>query len=264
MTSLDPITRRRLLLGKVGACCCLLMFLALLDGLVARFREPANLWKVLPGMAVEMNGPLEDEVKDIRELTYTSNSPHLRLTFSAAHKGYFLGGDMWRGQLQVSPQAEAGEYRLTVGIIGKTPPKPLPPYRIMVFADPLSLQRSYKSLIHYYSGLSPWAVAPGFLPAILLSFGAVFYLSQKKEKLLARRGRAEIYRVLRRDGEWVINFGLGTDHGVQPGSRLEIFDDQEHGVGAAEVEEVTATDALALARSDQEIKPGYIVSLRRD
>jgi len=266
MTSLelDQINRRRLLLGRVGACCCLLLFLALVEGLVARFREPANLWKVLPGMSTEMNGPLEDEVQDIRELRYTSTSPHLRLTFSAAHKGYFLGGDMWRGQLQVNPQAEPGEYHLTVGIIGKTPPKPLPPYRILVFADPLSLQRSNKSLIHYYSGLSPWVVAPGFLPAILLCFGAVFLLSQKKEKLLAGLGRAEIYRVTHKDGEWTIKFGLGTDHGVKPGSRVEILDGQERTVGTAEVEEARATDALALARSDREIKPGYIVSLHRD
>lgn len=264
MATLDQISRWRTLLGKVGACCCLLMFLALLDGLVARFREPANLWKVLPGMSTEMNGPLEDEVQDIRELRYTSDSPHLRLTFSAAHKGYFLGGDMWRGQLQVSPQAEPGEFHLTVGIMGKTPPQPLPPYRIMVFADPLSRQHSYKSLISRHAGLSPWAAAAGFLPAILLAFGGVYYLSQKRAQILAGLGHAEIYRVASREGEYVIGFGLGTAQGVQPGSRLTIFNDQEQVVGTAEVQEATTTDSLAVAPADREIKPGYTVSWRRD
>jgi hypothetical protein len=211
-----------------------------------------------------MNGPLEDEVQDIRELRYTSDSPHLRLTFSAAHKGYFLGGDMWRGQLQVSPQAEPGEFHLTVGIMGKTPPKPFPPYRIMVFADPLSRQQSYKSFISHHTSLSPWAAAAGFLPAILLSFGGVYFLSQKRVDLLAGLGRAEIYRVAPREGECVIGFGLGTDQGLQPGSKVDIFNEIEQAVATGEVEEATATDSLAVVRSDREIKPGYVVSWRRD
>jgi hypothetical protein len=240
------------------------MFLALLDGLVARFREPPNLLMVLPGMSLEINGPLEEEVGDVRELTYTSSSPDLRLIFEKVHKGYFLGGDMWRGQLQVDPRTPPGEYSLTVGIQGKTPARPLPPYRVLVFADPLSRQHSYKSMIYRYTGLSPWAAAAGFLPAILLSFGVVYYLSQKKGELLARLDRAEIYRVAFREGECVIGFGLGTDQGLRPGSKVDIFNEQDQEVATGEVEEATATDSLAVVRSDREVKPGYVVSLRRN
>ena len=264
MATLDQISRWRNLLGKVGACCCILMFLAVLDGLVARFREPPNVLKVLPGMSEEMNGPLEEEVGDIRDLTYASSSPHLGLVFAAVHKGYFLGGDMWRGQLQVAPQTPPGEYRLTVGVKGKKPARPLPPYRVLVFADPLSRQQSYKSIISSHTGLSPWAAAAYFLPAILLSFGGVYYLSQKKEEFLARLGRAEIYRVARREGEYVIGFGLGTSHGLQAGSKIDIFNEQEQVVATGEVEEADTTDSLAVVRSDREIKPGYVVSRGRD
>ncbi|MBI4642359.1 MAG: hypothetical protein HY790_00370 [Deltaproteobacteria bacterium] len=264
MTTLDQISWWRNLLGKVGACCCLLMFLALLDGLAARFREPPNVLKVLPGMSLEVNGPLEEEVGDVRELTYAGSSPHLRLTFEAAHKGYFLGGDMWRGQLRVDPQTPPGEYSLTVGVKGKTPARPLPPYRVLVFADPLSRQHSYKSLISRHAGLSPWAAAAGFLPAILLFFGGVYYLSQKRAQILAGLGRAEIYRVASREGEYLIGFGLGTAQGLQPGSKIVIFNEQEQEMGTAEVQEATATDALAVVPADREIKPGYIVSLRRN
>lgn len=264
VASLEQISRRRNFLGKVGACCCLLLFLALLDGLVARFREPPNMLKILPGESLEINGPLEDEVGDVRELTYAGSSPHLHLTFEAAHKGYFLGGDMWRGQLKVDPHTPPGEYSLTVGVRGKTPPKPLPPYQVLVFADPSSRQKSYKSLISSHTGLSPWAAAGGFVPPILLLFGGVFLLSQKRERLLAGLGRAEIYRVAAGEGECVIGFGLGTDQGLQPGSRVRILDDREHEVGTGEVQESTATDSLARVQSEQKIKPGYVVCRRRD
>jgi len=240
------------------------MFLALLDGLVARFREPPNLLKVLPGMSLEVNGPLEEEIGDIRELTYASSSPDLHLTFGAAHKGYFLGGDMWRGQLRVDPRTPPGEYHLTVGVKGKNPARPLPPYRVLVFADPWIKQQSYKSLVRRHAGLTPWAAAAYFLPAILLLFGGVYYFSQKQEKLLARLGRAEIYRVASREGEYVIAFGLGTAQGLQAGSTIDIFNEQGQAVATGEVEEASATDSLAVVRSGQEIKPGYVVSWHRD
>ena len=264
MMTLDQISRWRALLGKVGACCCLLLFLAVLDGLVARFREPPNLLKALPGMTLEINGPLEEEVADVRELTYTAGSPHLRLSIETVHKGYFLGGDMWRGRLQIDPRTPPGEYHITVGVKGKTPVKPLPPYRVLVFADPLSRQQSYKSLIQQHTGLSPWAAAAGFLPAILLSFGGVYYLSQRYNNLLAGLGRAEIYRVASREGEYVIGFGLGTAQGLQAGSKIDIFDEDQQAVATGKVEEATATDSLAVVATEREIKPGYMVSLKRD
>jgi len=264
VASLDQISRRRNLLGKVGACCCLLLFLALLDGLVARFREPFNVLKVLPGTSLEINGPLQEEAQGVGDLTYTAGSPKLRVSFEAMHKGYFLGGDMWRGRLLVDPQTPPGEYPLTMGVKGKTPPKPLPPFQVIVFADALSLQDSDKSLLRRHWGLSPWGTAASFLPAILLCFGGVFLLSQKRERLLMAMGRAEIYRVASGEGGCVIGFGLGTDHGLQTGSRVRILDNQEHEVGTGEVQESTATDSLALVHSEQKIKPGYIVCRRRD
>lgn len=264
MATLDQISRWRNLLGKAGACCCLLLFLAVLDGLVARFREPPNVLQALPGMSLEINGPLEDEIGDLRDLTYASDSPHLRLIFAGAHKGYFLGGDMWRGQLRIDPQTPPGEYHLTVGVKGKIPARPLPPYRVLVFADPLSRQQSSKSLISRHTGLSPWAAAAYCLPAILLAFGGVYYLSQKRETLLARLGRAEIYRVASREGEWVIAFGLGTAQGLQPGSQVHICNAEGQEVARGEVEEANTGDSLAVVRSGREIRPGYIVFLHRN
>ena len=35
-------------------------------------------------------------------------------------------------------------------------------------------------------------------------------------------------------------------------------------VATGEVEEANATDSLAVVRADREIKPGYVVSRRRD
>jgi len=256
-------TQWRNLLGKGAAILCLLMFLTVLDGLVARFREPANVFKVLPGEVVGINGPLVEEIKGVQELTYESSSPHLRLKFITLHKGYFLGGDMWRGELAADQQIAPGEYELRVLTPGWAALKPLPPFRIMVYPDEGSLTRSAPSLVQRLTGYSPWVVAPAFLPLVLAAFGGVFYLSQRMETLLAQKGQAEIYRVLRRDDGWEIRFGLGTAHDVHTGDRVAVWDDQGRQVAGAEVQEAWETHAWAVVSGDQQVKEGYIVMRHR-
>lgn len=258
--NLDQASDYRNLLGKVGALLCIIAFLSILDGLIARFREPPHVLKVLPGTSVEINGPVAEEAAGVQDLTYESTSEHLTVKFEEMHKGYFLGGDMWRGQLTVSPQIRPGEYRLIVSPKGSKAVQPPPAFRVMVYADPLSLQRSEKSLIQRHLGFSPWGAAAAGVPVILLTFGLVYYLSGKRESLLAQGGRAEVYRVVRREGDSVICFALGTAHGVMPGTRVTIFNDEGQPVGTARVEEASVTGAIAVAAAGQEIKTGYIVS----
>ncbi len=258
---LSQISQTRNLLGKVGAALCGLLFLALLDGLIAQFRQPQNVFKVLPGETVEINGPMAGEVKSVQEVAYTSDSERLRLTFLSLHKGYFLGGDMWRGELTVNRDIAPGEYRLTVAPKGPTLEKPLPPFRIIVYADAQARRQSSTSMIQRFTGYSPWVVAPAFLLLILPAFGMVFYLSQKREALMARQGKAEVYRAVRQEEGWAIRFGLGTVHGVVPGVRVTVSDEQDRMVAAAEVTEASETDSWAMASGEAEIKAGYVVSM---
>ena len=107
---LDRVSRWRNLAGWAGALFFLMAFLALLDGLIGQFREPANLIKLLPGLSAEIDGPLQEEVQGIQELTYLGDSKDLKLTFALVHKGYFLGGLLWQGQITAGPHLPPGEY----------------------------------------------------------------------------------------------------------------------------------------------------------
>jgi len=256
---LDQASQRRNLAGWAGALFFLLAFLALMDGLIGQFREPANLIKLLPGLTAEIDGPLQEEVPGVQDLTYFSDSEDLQLTLATVHKGYFLGGNLWRGQVTASPRILPGEYHLTVVPRRSTSKEATLAFRIMVFADPFSLQLSSKSLIRRYTGISPWGAAALCLPGIILAFGLVFYLSQQLDRLMAQQGRAEIYRVIKRDGAFEIHFGLGTDQGVQPGQELQVYDSQAQAVGLARVESAAPGDAVALVTADREIRPGFTV-----
>jgi hypothetical protein len=257
--NLEQISQRRDLFGWAAAAFCFLAFLALIDGLIGQWREPANLIKLLPGMTTEIDGPLQEEVPGIQALTYFSDSKDLKLTFASVHKGYFLGGNLWQGQVTASPRILPREYHLTVVPRRSTSKEATLGFRIMVFPDRLSLQQSSKSITRRYSGFSPWAAAAACLPGILLAFGAVFYLTLKLDRLLAQKGKAEIYRVIKRDGSFEVHFGLGTEDGVEPGLELQVYNPRGKSVGLARVEKATPKDAIAGVITDQEIRPGFMV-----
>ena len=257
---LGQVNHWRDLASKIGAAFCVIALLALVDGLLVHFREPANLVKVLPGAVTEINGELTDEAHRIEELTFTSSSDQLQVTFEAIHKGYFLGGDMWRGRLIVGPGISPGEYSLAVLPKRTISPRKAPAFRIVVFPDALSLQKSSTSMIRRWFGISAFAVAAGCLPGILLAFGAVYVLSGKREARLAATGKAEVYRVTRVDGGYEIRFALGTAHGMSPGARIAIYNEAGQQVGTATVEVSSPTDSVAQVTTDQEIKVGDLVS----
>jgi hypothetical protein len=260
MMDLGQINRWRDLASKIAAAFCVIALLGLVDGLLVHFREPANLVKVLPGASVEINGELTDEAHQVEDLTFNSDSNQLQVTFEAIHKGYFLGGDMWRGRLNVGPGIAPGEYSLSVIPRRTISARKAPAFRILVLPSALSLQKSSTSLIRRWFGFSAFNVSAGCLPGILLAFGAVYWLSGKREALLAASGRAEIYRVTRGEDGCEIRFALGTAHGISPGAPVAIYNEAGQQVGTGTVEASNRQVSVALATSDQEIKAGYLVS----
>jgi hypothetical protein len=257
---LEQVTRWRNLASKIATAFCVLALLTLVDGLLVSFREPADLVKVLPGASVEINGELTDEAHQVEDLTFTSDSDQLKVTFEAIHKGYFLGGDMWRGRLSVGPDIAPGEYNLSVLPKRTVSARKAPAFRILVFADALSLQKSSTSVIRRWFGVSAFQVSAGCLPGILLAFGTVYLLSGRRDTLLAASGQAEVYRVTKGDSGCEIRFGLGTAHGMTPGATVAIYDTGGRQVGTGTVEVCNQKVSVAQATSDQPIKAGYLVS----
>ena len=257
---LGQVNQWRDLASKAGAILCVIALLALVDGLLVHFREPANLVKVLAGASVEINGELTDEAHRVEELTYTSDSDQLKVSFAAIHKGYFLGGDMWRGRLLVGPGIAPGEYSLAVLPKRTASPRKAPAFRVLVFSDALSLQKSSTSLIWRWFGISAFSVSASCLPGILLAFGAVYWLSGRREALLAAAGQAEIYRVTRGGVGWEIRFALGTAHGMGSGAGVVIYNEAGQQVGTGTVEAANQRVSVAQVTSDQAIKVGYLVS----
>jgi hypothetical protein len=261
--TLEQARKWRTLAGKAVALFIILIFATLFEGLVAQFRQPFNEYEVIPGNIVDINGPLAEDIQTVQELAYTSDSDYLQVTFTEIHRGFWLGGNMWRGKLEVSPLASAGTYNLAVMPKHLVSDKPPLRFRIVVHPDLLSLQQNSRSFIQRQTGVSPWGVVGLFLGLTALAVVVLLFLAGKIEKLMAHSGQAEIYKVEKLEGGYAIAFGLGTEHGVRVDDAVTILDAAGNQVGTAEVQQAAAKDSVGLANIDQDIRPGYIVSLNR-
>ena len=247
-------------LGRACALFFLLASLAIIDGLVAKFREPVNVLNVLKGDEVDIDGPIPEQVKSTDALTYASDSKDLAVTFRVIHPGYFMGGNMWRGSLTVGSNLAPGKYTVTVKPKADPAVKPGYQFRVVVYPDAASQRLAFQSGIKRQTGLSPYLVAAACVPLILISLAAVYLMSQRIESLQAQEGRAEVYRVTWNEGQYQVTFGLGTEHGVNPGDLVTLFDPEGTYVGTVTVQEASAQDAVGLITVDREVRPGYFVS----
>jgi len=258
--NLAQATQWRNRLAKLGTMASILFLAAVIDDVSGRFGQPVNVMRVLPGVSVEIDGPLEEEVKRIEDLTYAASSDLLRLTFSSTHPGFWFGGFRWNGILAVSAEIAPGEYSLTVSSMGKPARKPSSTFEIRVYPDADSYRRSSRSLIMRHLGVHPWWVIGFCVPMIGFAFAGVFVLSRRIDGLMAQSGKAVVYRVKETPEGVEISFSLGLRHGIQAGMRLTLLTESGQPVGTVEVRQVTDTDALAVVPFETEVRPGYIVS----
>ncbi|MFH2012426.1 MAG: hypothetical protein ABIJ37_07010 [Pseudomonadota bacterium] len=251
-------------MGKAAAVLCVVVILLIVDTIIAGLRQPINVYNLLPGTTVEINGTLAEKAQSIQELTYRSSSDLVELSIDSIQKGFWFGQNMWQGRLTARPGIKQGEYRLVVGIKGKKVQKPPLVFLIRVHKDYMGYRQSFKSLMKRYFDISPLAAVVFLSPLVVLTFGCIFLFSRKIEYLMAEQGKAEIYKVIKGDEGYEIAFGLGTRHGIQTNTCLALLNEKGKPVGKVVVKRVSETDSLAIAECSRSVKPGYIVSLKEE
>lgn len=260
---IEQTTRKRKILGKAAAIFIILLLVSLLDSCFARFRQPMNVLNVLPGTSKKINGPLDEKVKSVQELMYRSSSDAIHLSLDRVYSGFWFGGVEWSGTLSICPDAEPGEYRLIVSAKIRKSEKPPVMFLINVHPDKYALRQSSKSFIMRYFSISPWWAMAFLFSITVLTSLSVFLFSKKLESLMEKVGHAEVYWMMAGVAGIEIAFGLGTKHGVRPGSRLVLFNENRQVVGTVVAHTVRETDSMATVGFDSPVKVGYFVSLTR-
>jgi hypothetical protein len=77
---------------------------------------------------------------------------------------------------------------------------------------------------------------------------------------MPRHGATEIYKIKKSAEGFIVSFRRGTDHGIRPGMRLTVVNEDGFRVGVVEVLESTEAESEALVSGESSIKLGCRVS----
>jgi len=254
--------KRRKIMGIMCSLCCFVLLIALVDGLLARFRQNPSEFHILTGTQISVIGPLPSDIQDLRKLQVTMTPEYgIRFALLGTQTGYWLGGTLWRATVDVLPEAPKGKYIIKV----TAPPyskKPLREFTIFVYDDPKAIQRVSLSMFRRYLGVNPWVVFCGALGIAVCLGSTLFLLSSRIERLLKEKGFGEIYRVIfdHEAGKTFVFFGLGESNGISEGDMLEVFNTNGEKLGRIEVKEVSENDGIGLWEDKNILlKSGFLV-----
>lgn len=203
-----------------------------------------------------VTGKLQRPVESIIEITYSSDNPSIGLDFLECK------GRIWRGRLEVDPEAAEGDYSLTVFPKRTLPDQDTPVYKVRIFRDNDRYRASFKSFSRKHFGVAPWWISIGTLPLVLLCLALSHHFSGKTEALLVRHGIGPIYKLVRRKNAWEITFGLGENHGIKLGDRLLLLDEKMESAGEIIVTAVGAEESQASVDLSQKIAPTYLIAMK--
>jgi len=78
---------------------------------------------------------------------------------------------------------------------------------------------------------------------------------------MVRPDTTAIYMIKKSTEGFIVSFRCGTDHGIRPGMKLTVVNEEGFRVGVVEVLGSTETESVALVAGESGIKLGCLVSL---
>jgi hypothetical protein len=260
--TLEQAASARKRLGQMGALIFILFFASLLDSCVARFREPLFTVHLLPGGSALVDGQVDHDVKEPSRLRIEATSESVRLRIDRFQPSFWLGGNMWVGEISAAVDAAAGAYDLRVFDRSQPAQPPVAAFRAVVYPDYAVLRESHLSLIQRIFDVHPGTVSLACIAALVFVMGLAYLLGRRVDRLLADRGQAEIFMVKATVGGVEAWFGLGRRHGVEPGMRVTISGESGQPICHAVVQHVETENSMALADGRAErLSKGAILSL---
>lgn len=202
----------RLRLGRFSAMCMLLAALGIVDALSTLMQRDFNRFDLLPGEVEQVTGPMPPDTTEIEELRIYVKSDavkmkdDVKLVPEEIYKGFWFGGQMWKGRLEASPAAQPGEYRLAVinenedpalindsQISSKTHPSLS--YKLVIWANAIERQKASDSILIRYLDTGPFIFAAFFAFCGILIGVISWWWTEKTYRILASEGRSTIHMV---------------------------------------------------------------------
>lgn len=247
-------------LGWLATCFCLIAGLALADSFVSSMRTGPNAYSLLPGGTENLSGPLPPEAPDASAMRVAIDHSGLSVEMTTQAQGFWLGNRMWLALVKAAPDAAPGTASIAIRSPGGDAAAPAQLFTIQIFPDQAALEAASHSYAIRTFGIPPLTVAAGALIAAVLVGLCVYLTSRELDAIWKREGKAVVYMTKKTPDGLLISFGLGTDHGLSPGTTVAVHDESGLPVATASVVRCSGVESAALVVGEGNVKLGNIVS----
>jgi hypothetical protein len=199
--------------------------LSLTDALVGGLKGNQTAIELIPDSRFLISGPMPAKTEAIKDFVIDGQPADgsVRLVPDTIFTGYWFGGSMWRGAIEVDPFAREGSFVISVKDRFGEKQNPALVFNVRIWPDQATLNAHSSSFLTRTTNRSPYLFAVSLLLCGLVAGGANFILGWLWVRHISAHDCGEIYKLLRTERGTEITCDLRCAKAVQPGLEAAIF-----------------------------------------
>ncbi|NLX18972.1 MAG: hypothetical protein GXY53_06775 [Desulfobulbus sp.] len=248
----------------VGILAMLLLTGALLslgDALVGGLGGPQGLIELIPGSRFQISGPMPPQTDALEDMLITGQPEDgsVRLVPENIFTGYWLGGSMWRGVIEVADFAREESFILTVRDHFGEKQNPALVFKVQIWPDEATRNAHSPSLITRKTGFSPYTFAVSLALTGLMAAGGNFFLGHLWSRHLAAHHCGEIFRLRQTQEGMEITCELQHMESLSPGIKGAVYKATGEYLCPATIVSCEPEGVLMLAGLQNQVRLGDVV-----
>lgn len=257
--------RRQKRAGYLAASFFFFALLALVDSLSGGISGNRGIVELLPGSQYAISGPMPPKTDTIEEMVITGvpEDGSVRLVPKNIFSGFWLGGSMWRGFLEVSSSAQQAEYRIQVKDRFGEKQNPALIFVVRIWPDQKTLNAHSSSFLTRATGINPFAFVLVFTLCGVAMGILTFLLGRRWTQQLHRQACSEIYKLVTREEGMGIVCELPPGVSITPGDSCSIHRPDGTVLAEAAVFAVEKRDVVCLLTGQHGVRIGDVVCLQK-
>lgn len=252
---------------KAGTLAAVFFFAALLslaDSLIGGISGNRGIIELLPGSSYAISGPMPPKTESLAEMLIEGAPADgsVRIVPRALFSGFWLGGAMWRGSIEVATTAQESEYIVKIRDHYGEKQNPALVYTIKIWPDLKALNAHSSSFLTRQTGQSPFLFVILFVIGGIATGLATFFLGRQWARILADHGCSEIYKLTRSESGTELTCDLPVTAQAVIGMQCPVFRATGEALASASVVGLRKRDVILLIETDNEVRLGDVVCLK--
>ena len=249
--------------GLLAMVLLMAALLSLADALVGGLKGSKGLVELIPGDSFAISGPMPPRTEEIQNFVIDGvpADGSVRLIPKTIFSGFWFGGAMWRGVIEISPEAREGRHVLSItDRFGEKQNSALV-FTVQVWPSIEARNANSPSLLTKTTGHSPFVFALLFTAGGLAAGGTNFLFGRLWARHLARQRCGEIFKLRQTDQGTEVTCELIPDGTIRPGMDCTIFRPTGEALCQARVSLLGDNEVVVLAARPGIVRLGDVACL---